>query len=99
MNDQDIQQYMQIRDEIQAEIKKIGPSIASLQEATKSLASQVDVFKALSHNAQDQMKVTIKEASGDMAQSVSDNLLSKIEVQIQEILTPLDQSAQYARRT
>lgn len=99
MYDQDIQRFMHIRDEIQEEIKKIGPQVISLQEATRSLLSQVDVFKVLSERAQEEMKRTLKEASAEMAQSVSQELSSTIESQIQEILTPLDQSAQYARRS
>jgi hypothetical protein len=99
MNEQDIQQFMQIRDEIHEEIKKIGSHTASLQDATKSLLSQVDVFKSLSQTAQEQMKAIINDASHDMAHTVSEDLYSKLEGKVQEILTPLDQSVQYARRT
>lgn len=99
MNDQDIQQFMQIRDEIHEEIKKIGPFIIALQDATKGLLSQVDVFKTLSQTAQEHMRKTINDASHDMAYTVSDVLYSKLEGKVQEILTPLDESAQYARRT
>ena len=99
MNDQDIQRVMHIRDEIQEEIKKIGPHTLNLQDATKSLLAQVDVFKALSQTAQEQMNVAIRDASLDMAQTVSDTLSARIETQIQEILATLDQSVQYARRT
>lgn len=99
MNEQDIQQAMQIRDEIHEEIKKIGSHTASLQDATKSLLSQVDVFKSLSQTAQEHMRKTINDASHDMAHTVSDVLYAKLEGKVQEILTPLDESVQYARRT
>ena len=103
MNEQDIQQLIHIRDEIHEEIKKIGSHTASLHNATTSLLSQVDVFKSLSQTAQEQMKASINDASLDMAHRVSEalssNFSSKLEVQIEGILTTLDQSVQYARKT
>lgn len=103
MNEQDIQRLIYTRDEIHDEIKKIGPYIANLQEATRALLAQVDVFKALSAGAQEHMKEVINDASIEMAHQVSETLSSalssKLESQLQEILTSLDQSVQYARKT
>ena len=103
MNDQDIQCFVQIRDEVHDEIKKIGPYVINLQEATRALLAQVDVFKALSASAQDHMRGVINDASIDMAHKVSERLSSTLsltlETQLQEILTSLDQSVQYARKT
>lgn len=99
MNDHDIQRFVQIRDEIHEEIKKIGPSVINLQEATKSLLSQVDVFKTLSQRAEEHLKQAITDASHEMAQAAAQYFSDKINGQIQPILTTLDQSVQYARRT
>ena len=98
-NEQDIQRFIQIRDEINEEIKKIGPNVTQLQEATTALLSHVDVFKGLSKTAQEHMKVAIQSAAQDMAHSASEAFSSKIEAQVQEVLTTLDQSVQYAKRT
>ena len=43
-NEEDTQRFIQIRDEINEEIKKIGPNVIQLQEATTALLSHVDVF-------------------------------------------------------
>ncbi len=98
-NEQDIQRFIQIRDEINEEIKKIGPNVIQLQEATTALLSHVDVFKELSKTAQNDMKIAVQGAAQDMAQSASVAFSTKIEAQVQEILTTLDQSVQYAKRT
>lgn len=99
MNDHDIQRYLQIRDEIFEEIKKIGPAVINLQDATKSLLSQVDVFKALSQRVEEHLKEAITDASHELAHTVAQDFSTKIDSQIQPILTTLDQSVQYARRT
>lgn len=98
-NEQDIQRFIQIRDEINEEIKKIGPNVTQLQEATTALLSHVDVFKELSKTAQEHMKIAVQGAAQDMAHSASVAFSTKIETQVQEILTTLDQSVQYAKRT
>ncbi|MBP9777355.1 MAG: hypothetical protein KBD36_05905 [Alphaproteobacteria bacterium] len=98
-NEQDIQRFIQIRDEINEEIKKIGPNVIQLQEATTALLSHVDVFKELSKTAQEHMRIAIQGAAQDMAHSASEAFSTKIESQVQEILTTLDQSVQYAKRT
>ena len=97
--EQDIQRFIQIRDEINEEIKKIGPNVTQLQEATTALLSHIDVFKELSKTAQEHMKITVQGAAQDMAHSVSVAFSTKIEAQVQEILTTLDQSVHYAKRT
>lgn len=98
-NEQEIQRFIQIRDEINEEIKKIGPNVTQLQDTTTALLSHVDVFKELSKTAQEHMKIAIQSASQDMAHSASEAFSTKIETKIQEILTTLDQSVQYAKRT
>ena len=98
-NEQDIQRFIQIRDEINEEIKKIGPNVTQLQDTTTALLSHIDVFKKLSKTAQEHMKVAIQGAAQDMAHSASEAFSTKIENQVQEILTTLDQSVQYAKRT
>ena len=98
-NEQDIQRFIQIRDEINEEIKKIGPNVIQLQEATTALLSHIDVFKELSKTAQEHMKIAVQGAAQDMAHSASVAFSTKIENQVHEILTILDQSVQYAKRT
>ena len=62
-NEQDIQRFIQIRDEINEEIKKIGPNVTQLQDATTALLSHIDVFKELSRTAQEHMKIAVQGAA------------------------------------
>ena len=90
--EQDIQRFLQIREEIHEEIKKIQPSVSSLQEAIKRFVSHFDVFQKLSQNAQEHMKSALKEASHEMVEIAADAFSEKIENQLQETIRKLDQA-------
>lgn len=97
-NEQDLQGFIQIRDEIHEEIKKIAPNVLNLQNAIKGVAAQGDVLKKLSETVQEHIKTALNEAAQDLAFTASEALASKIEEKIQEILHPLEHSIQQARR-
>ena len=70
----DLERYMQLRDEIQESIKKIDPSVAQLQGAISRFVSQFDVFQKLSQDTQEQLKRVLKETSQDIAQTAAEQL-------------------------
>jgi len=94
----DIQRFMQIREEIHAEIEKIEPSVALLQDTAKKVTAHFEVFQKLSQNAQEQIKSTIKAASHEMAELAAEQFYSKIENQIQDEILMLSESVQNARK-
>ncbi|HUX78545.1 MAG TPA: hypothetical protein VMW10_02185 [Alphaproteobacteria bacterium] len=65
----DIQRFMQIRDQVHEEIKKIGSHVATLDETNKRFVAHFDVFKKMSEDAEIQMKSVIKAAAHDMARA------------------------------
>lgn len=96
-NEQEIQRFLQIREEIHDEIKKIEPSVALLQETTKRFIAHFDVFQKLSQGAQEQIRSVIKGASQEMAETMARELSEKVDTQLHEILRALDQSVHNAR--
>lgn len=94
----DIQRFMQIREEIHAEIEKIEPSVALLQDTAKKVTAHFEVFQKLSQNAQEQIKSTIKAASFELAELAAEQFYSKIEDQIQNEILMLSESVQNARK-
>lgn len=91
-NKQDIQRFMQIREEIHQEIEKIPPIVLQLQEMTNRFVGHFKIFETLSQNAQDQLKATIRNASFEMADLASEEFMKRIESQVQRTLSSLDQS-------
>lgn len=96
-NEQDLQRFLQIREEIHKEIEKIQPNVFLLQEATNRFVAHSNVFEKLSQNAQEQIKSTLKNASFEMAELGAEELSKRVEDQIQNILTNLNQSVCEAR--
>ena len=96
-NEQDLQRFLQIREEIHKEIEKIQPNVLLLQETTNRFGAHFSVFEKLSQNAQEQIKSTLKNAALDMAELGAEELSKRVEDQIQNILINLDQSVCEAR--
>ncbi len=94
--EQEIHRFIQIRNEIQEEINKIGPCVANLQETGKLLVSHFDVFRQISKNTQEQMPAIIQTASHTMAKTVSDETSQLIKSMLEEKISALDQSVQNA---
>lgn len=84
--DYDIQRFMQIREQIHDEIKKVGSHVATLDQTNKRLISHFDVFKALSKTAQKEISASIIRAAHEMAKmtaqefskTIHDNLSSEL---------------------
>lgn len=88
----DLERYMQLRDEIQESIKKIDPSVAQLQGAISRFVSQFDVFQKLSQDTQEQLKRVLKETSQDIAQTATKQLSQRIDEMIKDKIYLLDES-------
>ncbi len=94
--EQEIHRFIQIRNEIQEEVNKIPPCVASLQETGKLLVSHFEVFRQISKNTQDQMPIIIQTASQTMAKTISDEASQFIRHTLEEKITALDQSVENA---
>lgn len=88
--------FIQIRNEIQEEIHKIGLCVSSLQETGKLLVSHFDVFRQISKNTQEQMPVIIQTASQTMAKTISDETSQLIKSTLETQILALDESVQNA---
>lgn len=93
---QEIHRFIQIRNEIQGEINKISPCVASLQETGKLLVAHFEVFRQISKNTQDQMPVIIQTASQTMAKTISDEASQLIKAALEEKIASLGQAAENA---
>lgn len=87
--EQEIHRFIQIRNEIQEEVNKIPPCVASLQETGKLLVSHFEVFRQISKNTQDQMPSIIQAASQTMAKTISDEASQLIRHTLEEKITAL----------
>lgn len=94
--EQEIHRFIQIRNEIQGEINKIPPCVASLQETGKLLVSHFEVFRQISKNTQDQMPTVIQIASQTMAKTISDEASQLIKAALEEKITSLGQAVENA---
>ena len=94
--EQDIRRFMQIRNEIQNEISKIGPHVNQLQEAGKNLVSHFDVFRQIVKETQTQLPVIIQNASHNMAKTAAEQLSLVLESMLQDKVKTLDHSVHYA---
>ena len=94
----DIQRFMQIREQVHEEIKKIGTYATTLDQTNKRLVAHFDVFKKLSEETQEHMKIVIKEAAKEMARESAQQFSQLIKDTITHRLLDLDRSVQNAQR-
>lgn len=94
----DIQRFMQVREQVHEEIKKIGTYVATLDQTNKRLIAHFDVFKKLSGETQEHMKVTIKGAAMEMARESAQQFSQLIKDSITHRLLDLDRSVKNAQR-
>jgi uncharacterized membrane protein YheB (UPF0754 family) len=94
----DIQRFMQIREQVHEEIKKIGTYATTLDQTNKRLVAHFDVFEKLSEETQEHMKVVIKEAAREMARESAQQFSQLIKDSITHRLLELDRSIQNAQR-
>lgn len=93
----DIQRFLQIREEVHAEIKKMGSHINTLDETTKRLLAHMDVFQGLSEKAGRQIEDAIKVASFEMAKTVSEDFSKTVSDSLGAELTKLNTAIDKAR--
>src|SRR3990167_4738537 len=88
----DIQRFMQIREQIHDEIKKIGSHTTTLSETNKRLISHFDVFKELSKTAQEDISASITKSAHDMAKTASQEFSKTIHESLSSELARLNTS-------
>ncbi|MBX9621905.1 MAG: hypothetical protein K2X28_07800 [Alphaproteobacteria bacterium] len=93
----DIQRFMQIREQVHEEIKKISTYATTLDQTNKRLVAHFDVFEKLSQETQEHMKVVIKEAAREMARESAQQFSQLIKDSIIHRLLELDRSVQNAQ--
>ena len=93
----DIQRFMQIREQVHEEIKKISTYATTLDQTNKRLVAHFDVFEKLSEETQEHMKVVIKEAAREMARESAQQFSQLIKDSITHRLLELDRSVQNAQ--
>lgn len=97
--EQDIQRFLQIREEIHEEIKKINPSVTLFQDTTQRFSAQLEELQKLSQITQDHLKSAIRGAALEMAEIASVEFAGKTEDKINAIIAPLDHSIKNARKS
>jgi hypothetical protein len=90
--DYDIQRFMQIREQIHEEIKKIGTHVTTLDATNKRLISHFDVFKELSKMAQKEVSAAIIKAAQDMAKGAAQDFSKTIHESLSSELSRLNTS-------
>lgn len=96
--DYDIQRFMQIRDEIHDEIKKISPTIEHLKETTKRFIAHFEVFKIVSSNTERELASAIKNAAEEMAFGAAASFQELTQTHLEEAIKKLDGSIKVAQR-
>ena len=95
----DIQRFMQIRDQVHEEIKKIGAHVTTLADTNKRLVAHFDVFEKISKKTEDQIYAAIKAAAHDMSRESVRLFSPIIEELLRKQILQLDQSVKAAERT
>lgn len=93
-----IQRFMQIRDQVNAEISKIGAHVATLEATNKRLVAHFDVFEEMSKKSREKIYSAIKTASQDLTQESVKTFSSLIEELLRKQIGELDQSIATAKR-
>lgn len=88
----DIQRFMQIRDQIHSEVKKIGAHASTLDETNKRLVAHFDVFKEIADDSEEQISSAIKEAAQEMAKESIRSLAPLLESLLEEQILSLKRS-------
>lgn len=95
----DIQRFMQIRDQVHEEIKKIAVHVATLDATNKRFVAHFDVFEKVSKKAEDQIYLTIKTAGHDLMQESTKLFSPMVEALLREQILKLDQAIRTAEKT
>ena len=95
----DIQRFMQIRDQVHEEIKKIAVHVATLDTTNKRFVAHFDVFEKLAKKSEDQMYAAIKAAGHDLMRESTKLFSPMIENLLREQILRLNQSVKTAEKT
>jgi len=94
--DYDLQRFMQIREQVQEEIKKIGSHVSTLESTNKRLVAHFDVFEKMSKKAEDQIHAAITAAGFDLARESTRIFSPLIEKLLRDEIIQLNQSVHSA---
>lgn len=95
----DIQRFMQIRDQVHEEIKKIAVHVGTLDATNKRFIAHFDVFEKLAKKSEDQMHAAIKAATHDLSNESRKVFSPLIESLLREQILGLNQSVKAAEKT
>ena len=93
-----MQRFMQIRDQVNAEIAKIGAHVATLEATNKRLVAPFDVFEEMSKKSREKIYSAIKAASQDLTRESVKTFSPLIEELLRKQIIELDQSVATAKR-
>ena len=93
-----IQRFMQIRDQVNAEIAKIGAHVATLEATNKRLVAHFDVFEEMSKKSREKIYSAIKASSQDLTRESVKTFSPLIEELLRKQILELDQSVATANR-
>ncbi len=93
-----IQRFMQIRDQVNVEIAKIGAHVATLEATNKRLVAHFDVFEEMSKKSRESIHTAIKAASNDLTRESVKVFSPLIEDILKKQMRELDQSVATANR-
>lgn len=97
--EQDLQRFLQLRNEIEEELKKIAPNLSHLDKTSKLLASHFDVFRELAKNTREQIPAIIKQASTDLIKGSSEQLSQLLDELLKSKIKMLNDSIEKASYT
>ncbi len=95
----DIQRFMQIRDQVHEEIKKIAVHVATLDATNKRFVAHFDVFEKLAKKCEDQVYAAIKAAAFDLNRESTKAFSPLIEKLLREQILKLEQAIRTAEKT
>ncbi|MBA3814380.1 MAG: hypothetical protein H0X26_07835 [Alphaproteobacteria bacterium] len=94
----DIQRFMQIRDQVHDEIKKIAVHVATLDSTNKRFVAHFDVFQKLAKTSEDQVYAAIKAAALDLNRESLKAFSPLIEDLLREQILQLNASVKTAEK-
>ena len=90
--ERELQRYLQMRDQMQDEIKSVNEQVEQLREVTKRFIAHFEVFKRLSDDAREQIRVEIRGASHEMARLTASEISSLIHEKVDATAKRLNQT-------
>ncbi len=96
--ERELQRYLQIRDQMQDEIKSVKEQVEQLREITKRFIAHFDVFERLSEDAREQIRLEIRNAACEMARLTASEISSLIHEKVDATAKRLNQTVSEAEK-